>query len=219
MSRGAAGGARGARASGGGIRFSGRELRDLAVAWLVLGVAFVLFLFRGEAFAAATAPTPATLGAAGVALAKSLATVGVGFLLHELAHKVVAVRFGQVAEFRADFGMLGLAVAAGLAGFLFAAPGAVHHVGLLTERESGLIAVAGPVTNLGLAAAFLPLAFLGGALGEVGNLGVAINLLLAGFNMLPWGPLDGRTVLDWSRVAFAAVFVPSAGLAAAVFLL
>jgi Zn-dependent protease len=135
--------------------------------------------------------------------------------LHELAHKAVAVRFGQLAEFRADYGMLFLAVMAGLVGFLFAAPGAVHHRGRITARENGLIALAGPVTNLVLAAVFAPLAFLGGFLGQIGAFGVSINLLLAGFNMIPYGPLDGRTVLRWSKPAFAAVFVPSALLALA----
>ena len=46
MSRG---GWRTARAdrSAGGLTFSARELRDLAVAWVALGVAFAVFLNRG----------------------------------------------------------------------------------------------------------------------------------------------------------------------------
>jgi len=200
------------------VRFSTREVRDLLAAWVALGLAFALFLERPAAFGAATAPGADTIAAFASALLRSLLTVGVGFLLHELAHKVVAVRFGQVAEFRADYGMLGLAIAAGLAGFLFAAPGAVYHRGQITLRENGLIALAGPVTNLGLAALFVPIAFFPGVVGTVGNLGVAVNLLLAGFNMIPFGPLDGRKVLRWSRVVFALVFVPSAGLAAYLFL-
>jgi len=200
------------------VRFSTRELRDLLAAWLALGLAFALFLERPSAFAAATAPGLDTIVAFAGALLRSLLTVGVGFLLHELAHKVVAVRFGQIAEFRADYGMLGLAIAAGLAGFLFAAPGAVYHRGQITERENGLIALAGPVTNVGLAVLFVPLAFFPGVVGAIGNLGVAVNLLLAGFNMIPFGPLDGRKVLRWSRVVFALVFVPTAGLAAWLFL-
>jgi Zn-dependent protease len=204
-------------AGGAAIRFSRRELRDLVAAWLALGVAFTLFLFRAEAFAFAASPSADTILGLLWPFAQSLLTVGVGFLLHELAHKVVAVRFGQVAQFRADYGMLGLAIAAGLAGFLFAAPGAVYHAGRITERENGLIALAGPVTNLALAVLFLPLVWLPEPLAAVGDLGVAINMLLAAFNMIPFGPLDGRKVLDWSPVVFGVVFLPSAALALFVF--
>lgn len=197
------------------VRFSGREVRDFLSAWLALGIAFALFLDRGTAFAVFAAPTPRSVSAVVRLLLGSLLTVGVGFLLHELAHKVVAVRFGQIAEFRADYGMLALAVMAGLAGFLFAAPGAVYHRGAITPRENGLIALAGPVTNLVLVAVFLPLAAFPGFIGAVGALGVTINLLLAAFNMLPYGPLDGRKVYAWSKPVFVGIFVPSAVLAVA----
>jgi Zn-dependent protease len=153
----------------------------------------------------------------------SLLTAGVGFLLHELAHKVVAVRYDQIAEFRADYGMLFVAVMGALVGFIFAAPGAVHHRGRLTPGEHGRIALAGPVVNLVLAAVFLPVLFAGVSSDAplvtlVGSRGVLINLFLAAFNMLPFGSLDGRTVYDWSKPVFLAVFVPSAVLAAAAVL-
>jgi Zn-dependent protease len=45
-----------------------------------------------------------------------------------------------------------------------------------------------------------------------------INFLLAGFNMIPFGPLDGKTVLDWSKGAYAVVALPSFALAALVVL-
>ena len=144
----------------------------------------------------------------------SLLTAGVAFLLHELAHKVVAVRFGQVAEFRADYGMLGIAIMSALIGFIFAAPGAVYHRGMLTEREHGLIALAGPVTNLVLVLAFVPVfvagvAFDAGFVELLGRRGVTINVFLAAFNMLPFASLDGRTVKGWSTAAFAGVFALS----------
>lgn len=199
------------------MKFHGRELFDLAVAWLALGIAFALFFdsffgidLRGVLLSARPdlILSPVVVRVFGL----SMLTAGVGFLLHELAHKLVAQHFDQVAAFRADYGMLFLAIASAFAGFLFAAPGAVYHRGRITKRQNGLIALAGPAMNLVLAVGFAALAlFTTGFLGAIGTFGVGINLLLAGFNMLPFGPLDGRTVLSWSVTVFAVAFVVSAG--------
>ena len=197
----------------GGLYFSGTELRDLLVAWLALGVAFMLFFVGG------TAGFDRLL-AAGVVLPLlvSLLTAGIAFLLHEVAHKVVAVRYEQVAEFRADNGLLFLAVMSALLGFIFAAPGAVHHRGRLSEREHGHIALAGPVVNLLLMVAFVPVLVVGVALGSellalVGERGIAINVFLAAFNLIPYGPLDGKTVIGWSKSVWTLTFIPSVLLA------
>lgn len=206
------------------MKFHGRELFDLAVAWLALGIAFALFFdsffgidLRGVLLSARPdlILSPVVVRVFGL----SMLTAGVGFLLHELAHKLVAQHFDQVAAFRADYGMLFLAIASAFAGFLFAAPGAVYHRGRITKRQNGLIALAGPAMNLVLAVAFAVLALVStGFLGAIGTFGVGINLLLAGFNMLPFGPLDGRTVLSWSVTVFAVAFVASAGSAVYVLL-
>ena len=177
------------------LSFSDKELLDLAIAWIALSVAFALLIapiHRGLA-------GPGYFGAM---IGLSFVTVGVAFLLHELAHKVVAIEFGQTAEFRADYGMLFMAIMSALIGFLFAAPGAVYHRGRITVEQNGIIALAGPVTNLGLAVAFFPLVFFPGVLGTIGNLGVIINLFLATFNMIPFGPLDGKSVIQWSKPVF-----------------
>ncbi len=194
----------------GGLSFSRRELRDLAVAWLALAVAFTILLnldrvlALGQGRAVSIEPLLPWF-------VLSLVTVGVAFLLHELAHKVVAVHYGQEAEFRADYSMLLLAILASFAGFLFAAPGAVYHRGRLTPREQGLIALAGPIVNIVLAGVFLALlAVTSGYLALVAYIGHFINVLLAAFNMIPFGPLDGRKVKDWSIPVFLLVFVPSA---------
>jgi Zn-dependent protease len=196
------------------MRFSGREVVDLLAAWLALGLAFTLFFDP-----AARAMVP---NAIITFLPTSLVTVGVAFLLHELAHKFVAVRFGQVAEFRADYGMLFIAIMSALAGFIFAAPGAVHHRGRITLRENGLISLAGPVTNILLMIPFgaLALAGVGPDIGgfSVGQLGVGVNGFLAAFNMIPYGPLDGKTVWQWNKVVYLVVFVPSAAFVVWIFL-
>ena len=185
------------------MKLDDRELRDLIVAWVALGLAFAFFFER---------VTPMSIGdfllsrAFVGAMVLNLLTVGVGFLLHELAHKVVAVRFGQYARFVADYKMLAFAIVGGLAGFVFAAPGAVYHRGRLTDRQHGLIALAGPVTNLALAGLFVPVIFIAPLLG---SRGVTINLFLAAFNLLPIGALDGATVRDWSLPVYVATFVPS----------
>ena len=193
------------------MRFSSKELLDFSIAWVVLGVAFGILLAGG----------PRALLAGGSVVLPFLigfGTAGVGFLLHELAHKVVAIRFGQVAEFRADYSMLVLTLLSAMAGFLVAAPGAVHHRGRIDRREHGLIALAGPVTNLVLIVPFAALLFVPGELIQfVGRTGLFINALLAAFNMAPYGPLDGRTVLAWNKVVVVAVFVPSLALALFVF--
>jgi Zn-dependent protease len=194
------------------LRFSSRELLDLLVAWLALGVAFMVFFAGGAGAVLRLVDTPGTLL---VALAVSMATAGIGFLLHELGHKVAAVRFDNVAAFRADYGMLFVAVMSAFLGFLFAAPGAVHHRGPLTDRQHGLVALAGPAVNLALVVVFAPIlvgsAVLGSDLGTlVGARGLAVNLFLAAFNLVPLGPLDGTTVIDWSKLVWAATFLPTA---------
>jgi len=200
------------------ITFYREELRDLALAWLALGIAFTFFL-TPTGFAREFVAGTLDVGAFAQTFVLSMITVGTGFLLHELAHKVVAVRFGQVAAFRADYGMLAFAIALGFAGFLFAAPGAVYHRGRITVRENGLVALAGPVTNLGLAVLFLfPFLFTTGFPAEIARMGVLVNLFLAAFNMVPFGPLDGNTVKEWSFGVFAVVLGVS-GLALAGFFL
>lgn len=195
-----------------GIRFGQREIKDLLIAWVALGVAFALFFAGGAA--------GVTQGSFLSLLIISMLTAGVGFLLHELAHKVVAIHFGQRAAFKTDYSMLGLAIVSAMAGFIFAAPGAVYHRGRITKRENGLIAVAGPVTNLALTLAFAPLLLVPVEfVFRLGLYGVGINLLLAAFNMIPFGPLDGKTVLAWNKPVFALTFGVSLLLAvgAAVF--
>jgi len=181
-----------------------RERRDLLIAWLAISIAFTLIYIRG--------------GVDPIGLVfyfvLSLVTVGVAFVLHELAHKFAAMRYGYWAEFKKDNQMLLVAVVmAALVGVVFAAPGATYVYGNATKAENGRISAAGPLTNLILCIPFAALIFFGGGLlGIVGLVGLRVNAMIAAFNLLPISVLDGRKVLAWNPVVFAVLMAASAGL-------
>ena len=147
----------------------------------------------------------------------AFAAVMTGFLLHELAHKWMAQQYGCWAEYRGNKNGLYFALAMSAFGFLLAAPGAVMVSGRITDRQNGIIAAVGPLTNIAIAIVALPIyIFTAGLdwpitlLGELARFIVVINLILGGFNMIPIQPLDGSKVIMWSKSAYfgivAAIF-------------
>ena len=151
--------------------------------------------------------------------------VGTGFILHELAHKFTAQRYGYVADYEAS--PMGLLLAIGLkifTGIVFAAPGAVmirgrryvygqdeYQYGDSTARELAYISVSGAIVNLMLAIIFLIVSlFIRNPLvSEVLSWSAFINVFLAGFNMIPFGPLDGAKVWRYNPVLWGIVGIPA----------
>ncbi len=136
-------------------------------------------------------------------------TIGFGFILHELGHKLVAQHYGFISEFRADFQMLILMfIVALFSPFIFLSPGAVMILGRPTIKQNGIISVAGPLVNLILALIFIFLSLFFN-LGNFGNyvvhLGIWINAFLGVFNMLPFWVLDGKKVLAWNKGIYLIV--------------
>ena len=87
--------------------------------------------------------------------------VGAGFLLHEIGHKFVSMKYGYWAEFK--LWPLGLVIAfvTAFLGFVFAAPGAVNtYADQMSDEINGRISIAGPMTNMGLALVFIIIAAL-----------------------------------------------------------
>lgn len=179
-----------------GILTSKQELYDLLKAWVVITLAFTIVMIPDFTFSQATLLT----------LFISAVTVGTGFLLHELAHKFVAQYYHCWAEFRAYDLMLLIALFSSFFGFLFAAPGAVMiDARGITRKQHGLVALAGPATNFVLAAVFAGLlAFI--SLGTFWQLlfqyGASINVWLGVFNLIPFGPFDGKKIFAWSKFAW-----------------
>lgn len=184
----------------GPITTSEREIRDIIKAWIAISMAFALILggarLSGEFY---------------IAFIISSITVGLGFLLHELGHKLVAQKYGCFAEFRSFDMMLIFAIIMSFFGFIFAAPGAVMISGPVGVRRNGKISVAGPLVNIALALLFLGLflALGSGFLGLVAFYGYMINSWLALFNMIPFWNFDGAKILKWSRINYAIVVAVS----------
>lgn len=174
------------------------ELFEFAKAWIGTALAFAV-LYRSPSISFTT-----------LFLITAL-TAGLGVILHELMHRVVARHFGATAHFVANDAMLVISILIAFGGFLFAAPGAVWHTGMLSKRQVGLIAAAGPITNMVLALLFVG-ALLVARGGDASPLilfgltiGYLVNAILGVFNMLPFGPIDGAKVLSWSSVAFGVL--------------
>ena len=145
----------------------------------------------------------------------AFAAVITGFLLHELAHKWMAEQYGCWAEYRGNKNGLYFALAmSALLGWLLAAPGAVMVSGRVTDRQNGIIAAVGPITNIVIALVFLPVFILTNSmdgqitiLNELARFIVIINLILAGFNMVPFQPLDGSKVIVWNKGAYFGIIL------------
>lgn len=195
-------------------RIPPHERRDLLIAWLAISTAFTLIFIRPRV----DLPNALTY------FLISLLTVGIGFVLHEMAHKFMAIHFGYWAEFQRDDQMLLVAVVlAALVGVVFAAPGAtVVYGSSVSKRENGIISAAGPAMSLLICIPFALLAFFGGLgalVGFIGLVGLKVNAMIAAFNMLPVSVLDGKKVLAWNPAAFAVLIAAAFGLVYLTFLI
>jgi Zn-dependent protease len=210
-------------------RISRRERYDLIVAWFAISIAFSLAFSGGVGVWMGSPLQQTTLGTYLVYLVLSMITVGMGFVLHELAHKFTAMRYGFWAEFRKDNLMLLVAVVlAALVHVVFAAPGATMIYGTgITRTQNGKISAAGPLTNLILCIPFALILLASGSLDPatpsrillslVGIVGLQVNAMIAAFNLLPVSVLDGRKILAWNPAIFAAMIVAAFGILIATF--
>lgn len=199
-------------------RVSAVELKDLLLSLAALVIAFSV-LITGSSL-----PDGEMILIIGVG-------VGTGFLLHELAHKFMALHFGYLAEYRASLMGLAFAIIASFAGFIFAAPGAVmiskpaatqafymqdpfgqEELRRQIRKETLWISLAGPMTNIILTVFFfvaLMLAPSGSTTAIAANFALFINLTLAAFNLIPVGPLDGKKIFDSNRTVWMLVGLPT----------
>lgn len=181
----------------GNISTSEIEIKDLIKAWVAISTAFAI-LMAGTIFSIDFY----------YSFIISALTVGIGFLFHEMGHKIVAQHYGCFAEFRAFNKMLILAILMSFFGFIFAAPGAVMISGPVGRIRNGKISLAGPAVNVILAVLSLGFLLLNpvGIIKTISFYGLLINTWLALFNMIPLGNFDGAKVLRWNKLVYG-IFV------------
>ena len=187
------------------IKFTSSEVRDLIIAFIVISLCFAI------------ANAGRDINAILYLLPMIMVGVGAGFILHELGHKFVSMKYGYWAEFKLWPQGLIFALITSFFGFVFAAPGAVYtYANYMTDEINGKISIAGPIVNILLALIFLaiciaiyPSAFHSQTSVLILNicaLGYSINSFLAAFNLLPIGNLDGSKVLRWNIGIWLIIF-------------
>lgn len=210
----------------GGFRFSRRELREIAISVLILTLAFAIFFSGGIDGLASD------LGRSMFAylFVISFLAVLTAFFFHEMAHKFLAQKYGCWAEY--SYYVLGLifAIVTSLFGIIFAAPGAVVIGGPITEEENGKISAAGPGVNLSIGAIFAAIYFAtrplaipvfpyGLDLAGIFYLLAWINVVLGGFNLIPFPPLDGSKIFKWNVAVYVLLVVVAVALFASLYIL
>ena len=176
--------------------FTGRELKELALSALAITLIFAW---------------PVRLTPDWVILfGLFLLFVGVGFACHEVAHKLAAQSLGARSEFVIwKPGLVFALLMRVIGGPVFIAPRAtVWSKRRATQQDMGKVALAGPITNMVLALAFVGLSLVA----PVMAYGALVNLKLAFFNLLPIPPLDGADILRWNKAAWLAAFLASIGM-------
>ncbi len=175
----------------GPFSFGKQELKEIGISIIVLTLSFAIAFSGGMNYIKPEDFIRYTLPIAFLA-------VITGFFLHEMGHRIVARHYGCWAEFRMwSMGLL-LAIFTSLFGAVFAAPGAVYISGMIGREQNGKISAAGPMMNVVVALSMMPIIVLASPLiGGIAYFIAWINIFLAGFNLIPFPPLDGYKIYQW----------------------
>ena len=126
------------------------------------------------------------------------------FLLHEIAHKFSAQHFGLWAEFRLTMQGALITLLSMLLPFKIISPGAVMIAGPMTRESVGKTGLAGPLTNIILSTVCTIIAVI--TQNAFFWIIAWINALIAFFNLIPFGIMDGLKVFWWNKMVWAIAF-------------
>jgi Zn-dependent protease len=172
--------------------FSKTELKHLALGTLlVMGVGLSYFIYPGF--------MSRWLTLLGLTIAFTLS-----FLLHEIAHKFSAQHFRLWAEFRLTLQGALITLISIFLPFKLISPGAVMIAGSATRETVGKTALSGPLTNILLSTGCILIAAFAQ---EIFWIVAFINAILAAFNLIPFGIIDGLKIFRWNKIAWALAFI------------
>ena len=181
------------------MKFTKVEVRDLIISSLVIAFLFSFINLTIKSYII------------------SFLLVAPTFILHELAHKYVAEKKGCIARYVIwPTGVIASIIFSFLTfgRVVFAAVGAVtissvvpSRVGYkyihLGKEDIGKIAVAGPLTNFGLAI----IGYILSPISPLFSFFAEINAVIGLFNLIPFPPLDGIKVFGWSWMVWTLMII------------
>jgi len=83
--------------------------------------------------------------------------------------------------------------------------------GPITKKQAGKTALAGPLTNITLSTICAAVVAIGASstVMVIAGFSALINAIIAIFNLIPFGILDGFKVFRWNKVVWALAFTAS----------
>lgn len=137
------------------------------------------------------------------------------FLLHEIAHKITAQRYGLWAEFRLTLWGALITLVSIISPLKLISPGAMMISGSFVDKKiMGKTALAGPTTNIILATILGTIALYttDQIITFIVGYSAFINAFLATFNLIPFGIIDGYKIFFWNKLAWLLAFATAIAL-------
>lgn len=198
------------------IRFSKKEVKHIGIAAaLVVGIGVSIGIYGNLSGSFRFQWTWDVLAVFATIMTMS-------FLVHEIAHKVMAQKAGMWAEFRLTTWGAVLTLVSVFLPFKMIAPGAMMIGGQPPSPKNYLkISIAGVITNMIFAASFLGLglALPVSVYSGMFLFSAYINSFMALFNLIPFGVLDGYKIFSLNKAVWVAAFVPAVALTIITYLL
>ena len=138
-------------------------------------------------------------------------SAGVAITIHEVGHRYIARKYKDEVELKLwDIGILTMFITGLITGIVFAKPSknVIASAATVPKEQMGRIMLAGPVISVLASLVFVPFIFLGGVYQVAASMSIMFNLIVGTYHLMPFTPMDGRSILKWNGVLWFVIFVP-----------